>query len=67
VVESSVADVSFDYDLVFALFMLLDRLNVRLMNLSLRSSLCISKSNNDPSGDSRVELLAFGLDILQIK
>jgi hypothetical protein len=66
VVEESSVGVSFDYDFVL-LLLLVERLNVRLMNLSFSSSLCISNSSKEPSGDSRVELLAFGFDILQIK
>ena len=65
-VESSVAAVSFDYDFVL-LLVLIDRLKVRLMNLSLSSSLCMSNRSNMPSGDSRVEHLAFGFESLQIK
>ena len=64
VVEDESSVVNFDCDFVLAL---LDRLNVRLMNLSLSSSLCMSKSIKEPSSDCSVELLAFGLDILQIK
>ena len=64
VVEDESSVVNFDCDFVLAL---LDRLNVRLMNLSLSSSLCMSNSIKEPSSDCRVELLAFGLDILQIK
>ena len=64
VVEEESSVVNFDCDFVLAL---LDRLNVRFMNLSLSSSLCMSKSIKEPSSDCSVELLAFGLDILQIK